>query len=178
MTNSFKTSRRKFITSAVATTFAMSTSKFRVLGANTRLRIGIIGCGGLATGSHLPSLKSMYESDNCEIVAACDVYQPRLDNMVKETSAKPFKQYKEMLAQKDIDYVAVVTPEHWHAQMTLDALDAGKHVYCEKPMTWSIEQGKKVVAKVKSTGLKMQVGVQGMSDDSYETARQSRSGAN
>ena len=91
MTNSFKTSRRKFITSAVATTFAMSTSKFRVLGANTRLRIGIIGCGGLATGSHLPSLKSMYESDNCEIVAACDVYQPRLDNMVKETGAKPFK---------------------------------------------------------------------------------------
>ena len=171
MNQSLKTSRRKFLSSAVATTFAMSTSKFRILGANTRLRIGIIGCGGLATGSHLPSLKSMYDSDNCEIVAACDVYQPRLDNMVKETGAKPFKQYKEMLAQKDIDYVAVVTPEHWHAQMTLDALDAGKHVYCEKPMTWSIEQGKKVVAKVKSTGLKMQVGVQGMSDDSYETAQ-------
>ncbi len=166
-----KITRRKFIASSVATTFAMSTSKFRVIGANNRLRIGIIGCGGLATGSHLPSLTSMKESDNCEIVAACDVYQPRLDNMVKQTGGKPFKQYKELLAQKDIDYVAVVTPEHWHAQMTLDALDAGKHVYCEKPMTWSIEQGKKVVAKVKSTGLKMQVGVQGMSDDSYETAQ-------
>ena len=166
-----KITRRKFIASSVATTFAMSTSKFRILGANNRLRIGIIGCGGLATGSHMPALMKMKESDNIELVAACDVYQPRLDNMVKETGAKPFKQYKELLAQKDIDYVAVVTPEHWHAQMTLDALDAGKHVYCEKPMTWSIDQGKKVVAKVKSTGLKMQVGVQGMSDDSYETAQ-------
>ena len=171
MNQSFKTSRRKFISSAVATTFAMSTSKFRVLGANTRLRIGIIGCGGLATGSHLPSLKRMKEPDNCEIVAASDVYQPRLDNMIKETGGKPFKEYRKMLEQKDIDYILIATPEHWHAQMTLDALDAGKHVYCEKPMTWSIEQGKKVVAKVKSTGLKMQVGVQGMSDDSYETAQ-------
>ena len=131
MTQSIKTSRRKFITSAVATTFAMSTSKFRVLGANTRLRIGIIGCGGLATGSHLPSLKRMKEPDNCEIVAASDVYQPRLDNMIKETGGKPFKEYRKMLEQKDIDYILIATPEHWHAQMTLDALDAGKHVYCE-----------------------------------------------
>ncbi|MBS1807675.1 MAG: Gfo/Idh/MocA family oxidoreductase [Acidobacteria bacterium] len=163
--------RRSFISSSLASLVAISTSKNRVLGANNRLRIGIIGCGGLATGSHLPSLKRMYESDNCEIVAACDVYQPRLDNMVKETGAKPFKDYRAMLDQKDIDYVAIVTPEHWHAQMTLDALDVGKHVYCEKPMTWSIDQAKKVVAKVKATGLKMQVGVQGMSDDSYETAQ-------
>jgi predicted dehydrogenase len=163
--------RRTFLSGSVASLIAISTSKTRVLGANNRLRIGIIGCGGLATGAHLPSLMKMKESDNCEIVAACDVYQPRLDNMVKETGARAFKDYRAMLEQKDIDYVTIVTPEHWHAQMTLDALDAGKHVYCEKPMTWSIDQAKKVVAKVKSTNLKMQVGVQGMSDDSYEAAQ-------
>jgi predicted dehydrogenase len=163
--------RRAFLSSSVASLIAISTSKIRVLGANNRLRIGLIGCGGLATGAHMPALMKMKESDNCEIVAACDVYQPRLDNMVKETGAKPFKDYRAMLEQKDIDYVTIVTPEHWHAQMTLDALDAGKHVYCEKPMTWSTDQAKKVVAKVKSTNLKLQVGVQGMSDDSYETAQ-------
>ncbi|MDQ3013389.1 MAG: Gfo/Idh/MocA family oxidoreductase, partial [Acidobacteriota bacterium] len=76
-----------------------------------------------------------------------------------------------MLDQKDIDYVAVVTPEHWHAKMTIDAADAGKHIYCEKPMTWSIEEAKKVVKKIQETKVKMQVGVQGMSDDSYEVAQ-------
>jgi predicted dehydrogenase len=163
--------RRSFISGSVVSLIAISTSKMRVLGANNRLRIGIIGCGDLATNAHLPALTKLKETDNCEIVAACDVYQPRLDNMVQQTGAKPFKDYRALLEQKDIDYVTIVTPEHWHAQMTLDALDAGKHVYCEKPMTWSTDQAKKVVAKVKSTGLKMQVGVQGMSDDSYETAQ-------
>jgi predicted dehydrogenase len=62
------------------------------------------------------------------------------------------------------------TPEHWHYQMTMDAAAAGKHIYCEKPMTHTVEQSKKVVARIRKTGVKMQVGVQGMSDDSYESA--------
>src|SRR5690606_6768950 len=64
----------------------------------------------------------------------------------------------------------IVTPEHWHAPMTLDALDAGLHVYVEKPMTHSIDEAFAVHEKVQETGLKLQVGVQGMSDESYSTA--------
>jgi predicted dehydrogenase len=113
----------------------------------------------------------MKEADNVEIVAVCDVYQKRLDQAAATTGAAPIKDYRAMLDSKDIDYVTIVTPEHWHARMTLDAADAGKHIYCEKPMTWSIEQAKQVVKKIQQTNVKMQVGVQGMCDDSYETAQ-------
>ncbi len=148
-----------------------ASSYAQVKGAGERLRAGVIGCGGMANG-HMRTLLRMKETDNVEIVAVCDLYRKRLDEAAKLTGGKPYKDYRSLLASKDIDYVLIATPEHWHAQMTLDALAAGKHVYCEKPMTHTVEESKKVVAKVKQTGLKMQVGVQGMSDDSYETAAQ------
>lgn len=163
--------RRTFVTTSTASVIATAASARRVLGANGRLRVGVIGCGAQSQGSHIPPLLRMKDTDNVDIVAVCDVYQKRLDQVVEKTGAKPFKEYRQLLEQKDIDYVTIVTPEHWHARMTLDAADAGKHIYCEKPMTWSIEEAKKVVAKIKQTGVKMQVGVQGMSDDSYEVAQ-------
>ncbi len=171
MENDNKISRRAFVSASAASVIVTAASAKRVLGANNRLRAGIIGCGGLAQGAHIPSLVKMKDSDNVEIVAVCDVYQKRLDQAVAATGAKPFKDYRQMLDEKDVDYVVIVTPEHWHARMTLDAAEAGKHIYCEKPMTWSIEEAKKVVARIKQTNVKMQVGVQGMCDDSYETAR-------
>jgi predicted dehydrogenase len=170
MENANKISRRTFVSASAASIVATAASATRVLGANNRLRVGIIGCGGLAQGAHIPSLMRMKEADNVEIVAVCDVYQKRLDQAAATTGAAPVKDYRAMLDRKDIDYVAIVTPEHWHARMTLDAADAGKHIYCEKPMTWSIEQAKQVVKKIQQTNVKMQVGVQGMCDDSYETA--------
>ena len=160
--------RRGFL--ATASTLPLTAaSAARVVGANDRLQIGVIGCGGMA-GGHMRGLNSMKESDNCRIVAVCDVYDKRLDAASELTGGQKYKEYRRLLENKDIDYVLIATPEHWHAQMTLDAADMGKHIYCEKPMTWNIEQAKKVVAKIKSTGVKMQVGVQGMSDDSYEAA--------
>jgi predicted dehydrogenase len=147
----------------------LAASAARVVGANDRLQIGVIGCGGMA-GGHMRSLNEMKESDNCRIVGVCDVYTKRLDAAAELTGGQKYSDYRKLLENKDIDYVLIATPEHWHAQMTLDAAEAGKHIYCEKPMTWNIEQAKKVVAKIKSTGVKMQVGVQGMSDDSYEAA--------
>ncbi|MGE0885840.1 MAG: Gfo/Idh/MocA family protein [Blastocatellales bacterium] len=164
-------SRRSFVSATAASVVLTAASANKVLGANNRLRIGIIGCGGLAQGAHIPSLLKMKDTDNVEIVAVCDVYQKRLDQAATTTGAKPIKDYRALLDEKDIDYVAIVTPEHWHAKMTLDAADAGKHIYCEKPMTWSIDEAKKVVKKIGETKVKMQVGVQGMSDDSYETAQ-------
>jgi predicted dehydrogenase len=171
MENANKISRRAFVSASAASIVATAASANRVLGANNRLRVGIIGCGGLAQGEHIPKLMRMKESDNVEIAAVCDVYQKRLDQAAATTGAVPIKDYRAILDRKDIDYVAIVTPEHWHARMTLDAADAGKHIYCEKPMTWSIEQAKQVVKKIQQTNVKMQVGVQGMCDDSYETAQ-------
>ncbi|MFN0119017.1 MAG: Gfo/Idh/MocA family protein [Blastocatellia bacterium] len=171
MSSAERQGRRAFVSGSAAVVAATAVGAKRVLGANTRLRIGIIGCGGLAQGAHIPALLRMKDTDNVEIAAVCDVYQKRLEQAGATTGAKQIKDYRALLDLKDIDYVAVVTPEHWHARMTMDAALAGKHVYCEKPMTWSIEEAKKVVATIKKTGVKMQVGVQGMSDDSYETAQ-------
>jgi predicted dehydrogenase len=171
MENANKISRRAFVSASAASIVATAASANRVIGANNRLRVGIIGCGGLAQGAHIPSLMRMKEADNVEIVAVCDVYQKRLDQAAATTGAAAVKDYRAMLDNKDVDYVTIVTPEHWHARMTLDAADAGKHIYCEKPMTWSIEQAKQVVKKIQQTSVKMQVGVQGMCDDSYETAQ-------
>lgn len=161
-------SRRQFVGSVGA---LAASAYSRILGANERLRVGVIGAGGMATG-HMHALNAMKESDNIEIVAVCDIYDKRLQRAAELTGGKPYKHYRELLANKDIDYVLVAVPEHWHYQMTMDTLAAGKHLYCEKPMTKTVEQSKKVVARVRQTGLKMQVGVQGMSDDSYEKANE------
>jgi predicted dehydrogenase len=159
-------SRREFAaTSVLLTARAYS----QVSGANDRIRIGVIGCGGMATG-HMRNLVKNREADNAEIVAVCDIYDKRLQAAAQLTGGRPVRDYRTVLENKDVDYVLIATPEHWHAAMTLDAADAGKHIYCEKPMTRTTEEAKKVVAKIKQTGVKMQVGVQGMSDDSYEIA--------
>ena len=141
----------------------------QIQGANQRIRIGAIGCGGQGMG-HLNALVKMRESDNIDILSVCDVYQKRADQAARVTGAKIVKDYRRILDDKDVDYVLIATPEHWHARMTIDAADARKHIYCEKPMTHTTDESKKVVAKVRASGVKMQVGVQGMSDDSYETA--------
>ena len=142
----------------------------QVRGANERLRIGVIGCGGMSM-HHMTSLMKVREANNFDITNVCDIFDKRAEEAAKVTGAKVVKDYRRVLENKDIDYVLIATPEHWHYQMTMDAVDAGKHVYCEKPMTQHVEQAKRVVEKVKQKGVKMQVGVQGMSDDSYETAR-------
>jgi len=174
-------SRRKFViglagtTAGIATfgtTLGMSAKSYsRIIGANERMNVGVIGCGSMAN-QHMEALLQMKESDNVEIAAVCDVYTNRLDRAKELTKAQAFKNYQKILGNKDIDYVLIATPEHWHYQMTLDAIDAGKHIYVEKPMTHTIEQAKEIVEKVAMAKLKLQVGVQGMSDDSYETAHQ------
>jgi predicted dehydrogenase len=167
--------RRQFVAAASAATpllrakGRLAARAANIRGANDRLRVGVIGCGGMA-GGHMNALLKMKESANVEITAVCDVYQVRLDAAAQKTGAKPYTDYRALLDDKDIDYVLIATPEHWHCQMTLDAADAGKHIYCEKPLTRTIAEAKKVVSRIQQSAIKMQVGVQGMSDDSYETA--------
>jgi predicted dehydrogenase len=164
-------SRRDFLATGASVMAASAAAYPRVRGANDKLRMGIIGCGGMA-GGHMRALMRMKDAENVEIAAVCDLWEKRAKNFSQQTGAPVVKDYRRVLDDKDIDYVLVATPEHWHAQITLDAADAGKHIYCEKPMTYTIDEAKKVVAKVKATGVKMQVGVQGMSDESYETANE------
>jgi predicted dehydrogenase len=159
--------RRTFLGTASA---MAARSYAQVKGANERLRIGVIGCGGMST-HHMKSLVKVREQDNLEFLNVCDIYDKRAEAAAQLTGGKAVKDYRRLLENKDIDYVLIATPEHWHYQMTMDAADAGKHIYCEKPMTHTVEQSKKVVEKIQHAGVKMQVGVQGMSDDSYEEAQ-------
>jgi predicted dehydrogenase len=158
--------RREFVAGSAVTALSYA----GVVGSNDRLRIGVIGCGGQAMG-HMKALTGMKESDNCQITAVCDVFGKRAEQAAQLTGAKVIQDYRRVLDSPDVDYVLIATPEHWHYAMAMDAIAAGKHIYCEKPMTQTVEQSKRVVARIKSSpNLKMQVGVQGMSDDSYETA--------
>ena len=162
--------RRAFVGGSVVTAGAAAAMPTpRVVGANERLRVGVIGAGGNAT-SHMRALMALEEQDNVEITAVCDLYAPRREEAAELTGGEPYSDYRKLLERKDLDYVTISVPEHWQAQITLDAADLGLHIYCEKPLTYSIEEGVKVRKRIHEVGIKMQVGVQGMSDDSYETA--------
>ncbi len=173
-----KLTRRRFIQTtgwAAGAATLSARSYAQVTGANSRLNVGFIGCGGMA-GAHLGALLSMREEENLGVLAVCDVYKTRAEGFrdkIREAgggNALATQDYREVLAMKDVDYVVIATPEHSHAYLSLAAMDAGKHVYCEKPMTHNVEDSLKVVKKAKEKGLKFQVGVQAMADDSYSSA--------
>jgi len=166
-------SRRSFLktTGAAATAVAWTARSYgQIVGANDRIRIGFIGVGGMGSG-HTRAIKDLKESNNLEPVAVADCWKKRADEGAERVGApQAFDDYRRVLDIKEIDYVTIATPEHWHSHMTIDAMDAGKAVYCEKPMTHSIPEAQAVMRKQKETGRPLQVGVQAMSDDSYRTA--------
>ncbi len=170
--------RRRFLqTTAVAAAglpLFTARSYARILGANDRLQSALIGCGGIGR-AHLNTLLALQEPDAIDLVALCDVYDTRAKyfaEIAAASGAQPavYHRHEDVLAHKDLDVVTIAVPEHWHARLALDALASGKHVYVEKPMTFKIDEAYQVLKKVRDTGLKMQVGVQGMSDESYATA--------
>ncbi len=171
-------SRRKFIrnsaglgiTAGVESVFPSTAKSYsRIIKANERINMGVIGCGGMAN-AHMNALLAMKESDDIAITTVCDIYDKRLDAAKEKTTAQGVKNYLDILNDKDIDSVLIATPEHWHHRMILDAIDAEKHIYTEKPMTHTIKESREVVEAMKTAKVRLQVGVQGMSDDSYETA--------
>jgi predicted dehydrogenase len=163
--------RRQFAGTLGAAGASLSAASYaQVAGSSDRVRMGVIGCGGMA-GGHMRTLVRMRETDNVEIVRVCDVYDNRAEEASTLTGGKIVRDYRRVLDDAEVDSVLIATPEHWHAAMIIDALDAGKHVYCEKPMTRTADESRKVMEKVRQKpNLKMQIGVQGMSDNSYETA--------
>lgn len=169
------TSRRSFL-ATIGTLSAIAgwpaSSYARIIGANDRIRVGFIGAGGMAQ-NHMKTYLDLKEDNNLEAIAVADCWKTRAEAGAKLTGAPvSLVDYRHVLDRAEIDYVTIATPEHQHAQMTLDALDAGKAVYCEKPLTHTIPEVLAVMQKQKETNLPVQVGVQGMSDDSYSSARQ------
>ncbi|MEE8256727.1 MAG: Gfo/Idh/MocA family oxidoreductase, partial [Acidobacteriota bacterium] len=129
------TNRRRFIQTVTAGAAAVASSArsyAAVLGANERFRMGVIGCGIMGS-AHIDALLGMKDSDNVEVGAVCDVYQKHREAAAAKTGADPYARYEKLLARKDLDGVVIATPEHWHHRMAIDALNAGKHVYLEKP---------------------------------------------
>lgn len=148
--------------------------------ANSRIGVGVIGCGGMGS-AHIAALLRLKESGYpVDVVAVCDVYRPRLEAAAARTGAKAYSHYSELIASKDVDAVAIATPDHWHALMTIEAAEAGKDIYCEKPMThWNdIEMTRRVVEAVARNRRVMQVGTQFLSDSIWEqTAERIKAGA-
>src|SRR5262245_23968249 len=164
-------SRRAFCKTAVAA-LATAASARHVLGANARIGMAVIGCGGMGTG-HLSALLKRAEKDNLRVLGVCDVYQRRLSRAEKLSGVKGHLDYRKVLDNNDIDAVLIATPDHWHAKIAIEALESGKHVYVEKPMTHTIEQAlalRDTVRKAKKEVLA--VGPNTTAEDGYWQARE------
>ena len=125
-----------------------------------KVRIGIIGCGGIANGKHMPALKKIEEA---EMVAFCDIIEERAVKAAKEfgvEGAKVYTDYRKLLEDESIESVHVCTPNRSHSFITIDALEAGKHVMCEKPMAKTYAEAKKMYETAQRTGKKLTIGYQ------------------
>jgi predicted dehydrogenase len=147
---------------------------------NDEIQIAIIGAGGMGT----IDVNTALDVEGVKLVAVCDLYDGRLEK-AKEAWSKQgeedeevevelfmTKDYREILARDEVDAVIVATPDHWHRQISIDAMRAGKAVYCEKPMVHAIGEGRGVIDVQRETGRTFQVGSQGMASLGNEKAKQ------
>ncbi len=171
--------RRRFLQGAGAAAAAAgsaaaqeASSRARVIGANDRINVAQIGVGGRGGSLQRLMLRMIEGGQNFKITAVCDVYEKRR-RLAQENSKAEFStlDYREVLARPDVDAVVIATPDHWHGTMALAAIEAGKDVYLEKPMTHTIEEAKAVARKVRETGAVLQVGSQTTSSDQWWKAR-------
>jgi len=182
-----ESSRRSFIKKLTTTTAAIAAGNsllgstpivkpFAILtrpaglAINDQINVALIGAGGMGTQDTSVAL----QIPGVKLVAVCDLYQGRLADAKKRWGADIFttRSYKEILSRKDIDAVIIATPDHWHQQISIDALRSGKHVYCEKPMVHNITEGPAVIKAQKETGKIFQVGSQGVSSLGNEKAHE------
>ncbi len=138
--------------------------------ANEKINIGLIGAGGMGTAD----ANTAITVPGTKLIAACDLYDGNLEKAKKNYGSDIYttKDYRELLNRKDIDAVIVATPDHWHKDISVDAMNAGKAVYCEKPMTHDVTEGQAVVDAQKKNKVVFQVGSQGLSSLGNEKARE------
>ena len=156
--------RRTFLGTA-----SMSAASYsRVPGANDRILLGVIGTGD--RGRHDMSI--FQRNKSVDVAALCDVYAQAIDEAKqKAPNARAFRDHRKLLEMKELDAVLIATPDHWHAGTTIDALNAGKHVYVEKPLTLTIEEGPPLVKAARVNGRICQVGMQQRSGKHYLQAK-------
>jgi len=130
----------------------------------------LIGAGWMG----IEDARTCLKHEGVKLVTVCDLYEGRLKLAQKEWGDDIFttNNYKEVLKRKDVDAVIIGTSDHWHKQISIDALQAGKHVYCEKPMVHSVDQGHEVINAWKKSGKVFLVGSQGVSSLGNEKAQQ------
>lgn len=185
MSNKKEQQRRRFIKKAglaglgvlsLSGTATGKTTAPRILRRNyaeadrEKLRYGLIGAGIMG----MENVKTITQREDVELVAVCDLYSGRREATNKMFGGGLFvtDDHRELLRRNDIDAVIIGTPDHWHKQISIDALNAGKHVYCEKPMVHSVKEGHEVIDAWKKSGKIMMVGSQGLSSLGNEKARE------
>ena len=174
--NSTRSSRRTFAIGAVTAMWVKAEktirpgvsarSASRVVGANDRIQVGMIGMGGMGTVHLQAFMKQTDEEKDIRVAAVSEIYtrrKQRARDIAKLTDKDVHHDYRDLLARNDVDAVLIAAPDHWHGQMALDALAAGKDVYLEKPMTHTLEEARAIVEAVKKYGRILQVGNQGLS---------------
>ena len=169
-----KVSRRQFLRGAVAAPLVFTGIQATAARANERINLGFIGVGTMGRGH----LGDHLGNASVQVVAVCDVEPTRREDAKKRVEAKyaeelkkgtykgcdAYADFREILGRKDIDAVVIATPDHWHAIPSVEAAKAGKHIYCEKPLTHTISEGRKIVDAVKKSGVIFQTGSQQRSD--------------
>jgi predicted dehydrogenase len=163
------TSRRHFLktSTGLAASGALLPSLLagrNILGANERPGAGCIGNGGMGKGD-LNAISRL-----AEILAVCDVDRSHAEAVSEGGKRTVFDDYRKLLERKDIDVVTISTPDHWHTKIAIDALKAGKDVHCQKPLTLTIDEGKKILQVLKETKRVFQVGTQQRSSDGFQKA--------
>ena len=164
------TSRRHFLQTGSAVLGAgLARAAEQQTSPNDRIRIATIGFGGMGMGD----TKFALSQPGVELAAVCDLYDGRLARARELHGDHIFttRDFREVLARRDIDSVIIATPDHWHAAISIAAMEAGKDVYCEKPMVQRIEDGPRVIDAQKRTGRIFQVGSQYVTSQVYQKAR-------
>jgi predicted dehydrogenase len=143
-------------------------SERRVAGANEVLNLGLIGCGSISR-INIAYLNRL--GRQVRIVAVCDIFKPNLERAMAQTKAEGYHDYRDLLARKDVDAVFIMTPDHWHARMAIDAMRAGKDVDVEKPMCLTIEEARQMVQVARETGRILSVDSEHMAHGIWKVAR-------
>ncbi len=165
MSSSILTRRDAVRASALAFTAG---SYSRILGTNDKVNLGLIGAGGRGRGV----MGTFIRTTQVNVTAVCDVYAERVDRALQNApGAKGFGDHRKLLELKELDAVLIATPDHWHALTAIDALNAGKDVYVEKPLTLTIEEGPLIVKAARLNNRICQVGMQQRSGKHYMQAR-------